>query len=132
MIPSPEQIKKRLSSSPSTGATIEENFNPEEDLESSDEITTELMDMIIKELGDASKVSVLVNGLGSTPLMELYIIYKKVNEILKTNKIEIHSSFVGEYVTSLEMNGASITLLNLDEELQPLLENPAQCSMFSV
>ena len=54
------------------------------------------------------------------------------NEILKTNKIEIHSSFVGEYVTSLEMNGASITLLKLDEELQPLLENPAHCSMFSV
>ena len=90
------------------------------------------MDMILKELGNASKVSVLVNGLGSTPLMELYIMYKKVNEILKTNKIEIHSSFVGEYVTSIEMNGASITLLKLDEELQPLLENPAHCSMFSV
>ena len=102
------------------------------DIKTADEITKELMDMILKELGNASKVSVLVNGLGSTPLMELYIMYKKVNEILKTNKIEIHSSFVGEYVTSLEMNGASITLLKLDEELQPLLENPAQCSMFSV
>ena len=102
------------------------------DIKSADEITTELMDIILKELGNASKVSVLVNGLGSTPLMELYIMYKKVNEILQSNKIEIHSSFVGEYVTSLEMNGASITLLKLDEELQPLLENPAHCSMFRV
>ena len=90
------------------------------------------MDLILKELVSASKVSVLVNGLGSTPLMELYVMYKKVNEILNKNKIEIHSSFVGEYVTSLEMNGASITLLKLDEELQPLLENPAHCSMFSI
>jgi len=102
------------------------------DIKSADEITTELMDLILKELDSLSKVSVLVNGLGSTPLMELYIMYKKVNEILNKNKIEIHSSFVGEYVTSLEMNGASITLLKLDEELQPLLENPAHCSMFSI
>ena len=102
------------------------------DIKSADDITTELMDIILKELGNASKVSVLVNGLGSTPLMELYIMYKKVNEILQSNKIEIHSSFVGEYVTSLEMNGASITLLKLDGELQPLLENPAHCSMFRV
>ena len=102
------------------------------DLKTADEITIELMDMILKEIGNTSKVSVLVNGLGSTPLMELYIMYKKVDEILKNNKIEIHSSFVGEYVTSLEMNGASITLLKLDDELQPLLENPAHCSMFRV
>ena len=102
------------------------------EIESADEITTELMNIILKELNNASKVSVLINGLGSTPLMELYIMFKKVKEILDKNKIEIHSSFVGEYVTSLEMNGASITLLNLDEELQPLLENPAHCSMFSI
>ncbi len=102
------------------------------EIKSADEITTELMNIILKELNNASKVSVLVNGLGSTPLMELYIMFKKVKEILDKNKIEIHSSFVGEYVTSLEMNGASITLLKLDGELQPLLENPAHCSMFSI
>ena len=102
------------------------------EIKSADEITTELMNIILKELNNASKVSVLVNGLGSTPLMELYIMFKKVKEILDKNKIEIHSSFVGEYVTSLEMNGASITLLKLDEDLQPLLENPAHCSMFSI
>ena len=102
------------------------------EIKSSDEITTELMNSILTELNSAPKVSVLINGLGSTPLMELYIMFKKVKEILDKSRIEIHSSFVGEYVTSLEMNGASITLLKLDEELQPLLENPAHCSMFSI
>lgn len=97
-----------------------------------DEITTELMDKILNEMNGSKKVSVLINGLGSTPLMELYIMYRKTYEILSKNNIEIHSSFVGEYVTSLEMNGASITIMKLDDELQPLLENEAHCSMFRV
>ena len=101
-------------------------------LQSADEITTELMDKILNEMDGSKKVSVLVNGLGSTPLMELYIMYRKTYEILKKNQIEIHSSFVGEYVTSLEMNGASITLMKLDDELQPLLERETLCSMFRV
>ena len=65
-----------------------------------DEITTELMDKILNEMNGSKKVSVLINGLGSTPLMELYIMYRKTYEILSKNNIEIHSSFVGEYVTS--------------------------------
>jgi len=101
-------------------------------LQSADEITTELMDKILNEMGNSKKVSVLINGLGSTPLMELYIMYRKTHEILNKNQIEIHSSFVGEYVTSLEMNGASITLMKLDDEIQPLLEHETLCSMFRV
>ena len=101
-------------------------------LQTADKITIELMDKILNEIDGSKKVSVLVNGLGSTPLMELYIMYKKIHEILGKNNIEIHSSFVGEYVTSLEMNGASITLMKLDDELQSLLEHEALCSMFKV
>jgi len=101
-------------------------------LQSADEITTELMDKILNEMGNSKKVSVLINGLGSTPLMELYIMYRKTHEILNKNQIAIHSSFVGEYVTSLEMNGASITLMKLDDEIQPLLEHETLCSMFRV
>ena len=101
-------------------------------IRSADEITTELMDKILDEMGDSKKVSVLVNGLGSTPLMELYIMYRKVHEIFGKNSIEIHSSFIGEYVTSLEMNGASITVMKLDKEIEPLLEKEALCSMFRV
>ena len=101
-------------------------------LQTADEITTELMEKILNEMNGSKKVSVLINGLGSTPLMELYIMYRKTHEILNNNQIEIHSSFVGEYVTSLEMNGASITIMKLDEELQPLLECETLCSMFRV
>ena len=101
-------------------------------LQTADEITTELMEKILNEMNGSKKVSVLINGLGSTPLMELYIMYRKTHEILNKNQIEIHSSFVGEYVTSLEMNGASITIMKLDEELQPLLERETLCSMFRV
>jgi dihydroxyacetone kinase-like protein len=90
------------------------------------------MEKILNEMNGSKKVSVLINGLGSTPLMELYIMYRKTHEILNNNQIEIHSSFVGEYVTSLEMNGASITIMKLDEELQPLLERETLCSMFRV
>ena len=101
-------------------------------LRAADDITVELMEKILNEMDGCKKVSVLVNGLGSTPLMELYIMYRKVHEILGKNNIEIHSSFVGEYVTSLEMNGASITVIKLDDELQPLLEEETLCSMFRV
>ena len=101
-------------------------------LQTADEITIELMDKILNEIDGSKKVSVLVNGLGSTPLMELYIMYKKIHEILDKNNIEIQSSFIGEYVTSLEMNGASITLMKLDDELQSLLEHEALCPMFKV
>ena len=101
-------------------------------LRTADDITVELMEKILNEMNGSKKVSVLINGLGSTPLMELYIMYRKVHEILGKNNIEIHSSFVGEYVTSLEMNGASITVIKLDDELQPLLEEETLCSMFRV
>ena len=95
--------------------------------------TVELMEKILNEMNGSKKVDVLVNGLGSTPLMELYIMYRKVREIhLVKIILKFISSFVGEYVTSLEMNGASITVIKLDDELQPLLEEETTCSMFRV
>ena len=107
---------------------MEKQVLEKEKLRTADDITVELMEKILNEMMGL-KVSVLVNGLGST-LMELYIMYRKVHEILGKNNNKIHSSFVGEYVTSLEMNGASITVIKLDDELQPLLEEETLCSMF--
>lgn len=69
-----------------------------------------------------SEVAVLVNGLGATPLMELFILYHDVHTILTKNNIKIHRSFVGNYMTSLEMAGCSLTLLKLDDELKQLLD----------
>ena len=67
----------------------------------------------------------MVNGLGSTPLMELYIANKTVNEILTNKGIKIYNTFVGEYMTSLEMAGYSVSILKLDDELKELLDAKA-------
>ena len=72
-----------------------------------------------------SEVAVLVNGLGGTPLMELYIMYNEVEKLLSAKGIRIYKSFVGNYTTSLEMAGCSVTLLKLDEELKHYLDAPA-------
>lgn len=74
----------------------------------------------------------MVNGLGATPLMELYIVNKKVNRILKDNGVKVYKTFVGEFMTSLEMAGCSITILKLDEELKVLLDSQANTLAFKV
>jgi dihydroxyacetone kinase len=77
-----------------------------------------------------SDVAVLVNGLGATPYEELYVLYRRVKQILDSQKIHIRQKFIGEYVTSLEMAGASVSLMRLDEELDAMLRAPAHCPMF--
>lgn len=98
-----------------------------EEIKTSDEITEHLVNKILDDmhLEDGTEVAVMVNGLCSTPLMELYIVNKKVNEMLTEKGIKIHKTFVGEFMTSLEMAGFSVTLLKLDDELKELLEAPA-------
>ena len=81
-----------------------------------------LTDMSL-ELG--TEVAVMVNGLASTPLMELYIVNRKVHKILDEKGIKVYKTFVGEFMTSLEMAGCSVTLLKLDDELKVLLDAPA-------
>jgi dihydroxyacetone kinase-like protein len=71
-----------------------------------------------------SEVALMVNGLGATPLMELYILNNEVEKVLSKHNIKIHKTFVGDYMTALEMSGCSITLLKLDDELKELLDAP--------
>jgi dihydroxyacetone kinase-like protein len=71
-----------------------------------------------------SEVAVLINGLGATPLMELYILNNEVEKILKENGIVVFKTFVGNYMTSLEMAGCSVSILKLDEEMKELLNDP--------
>jgi dihydroxyacetone kinase-like protein len=73
-----------------------------------------------------SDVAVMVNGLGATPLMELHILYNEVEKVLSAKGIGIHRAFVGNYMTSLEMAGCSVTLLKLDVELKDLLDAPCR------
>ncbi len=97
-------------------------------LKTAHEITVELMDKIVNDLpyNAGDEVAVMVNGMGATPLMELYIIYNEVAEYLKAKHIKIYRNYVGEYMTSLEMGGFSISLLKLDQELKGLLDHPCE------
>ncbi|EJQ02160.1 dihydroxyacetone kinase subunit DhaK [Bacillus cereus] len=88
-----------------------------------------LSDMQLK-IGD--KVAVMVNGLGGTPLMELYILNKMINIILNKIGIDICKTYVGEYITTIDMAGFSITLLKLDEQLTALLNDPANTTNWRV
>ena len=97
-------------------------------LKSADEITAMLMEPIIKDLpfkaGD--RVLLFVNGMGGTPLIELYIVYRKAVEILAANGITVARNLIGPYITSLEMAGASITVLKLDDDLLSLWDAPVK------
>ena len=103
-----------------------------EPLRTADEVTDEMLERIFAELPSArgDKVAVLVNSLGSTPLMELYLVSRRVRERLERKGIGIHRTLVGNYCTSLEMAGASITIMALDDELTELLDHPCDCAMF--
>lgn len=101
-------------------------------LRQADEVADEMMDAILGEMdaGRGERVAVLVNSLGSTPLMELYILYARVAARLAEAGLAVHRALVGPYCTSLEMAGASITVMHLDDELTGLLEHPCDCAMF--
>lgn len=101
-------------------------------LRTADEVVEEMLPAVISDLpyqrGD--EVSVLVNGLGATPKEELYVMYRKVDDMLKAEGISVYHTYVGEFATSMEMAGASISLLKLDDELKPLLAKPANTPFF--
>jgi len=95
-------------------------------LASADEIADMLVAPILEEGVFARGDSVLafVNGMGGTPLIELYVVYRKVVEILRARGIEIARNLVGSYITSLEMAGTSVTLLKLDDEMTRYWDAP--------
>jgi len=97
-----------------------------------DEIATDIVERLVKDFGfqGGEEVSVLVNGLGATPPEELYIMYRKIHQILSSRHVKIYRPYIGEYATSLEMAGCSITLFKLDDELKPLLDAPASSPFF--
>ena len=92
-----------------------------------DEITGTIAKKVIDDipLKSGDEVAVLINGLGATPPEELYIIYNKVHDILNDHGIKEYRNYIGEYATSMEMAGASLTLLRLNDEFKTLLDAPA-------
>jgi dihydroxyacetone kinase-like protein len=101
---------------------------------SADEITEKMTLDVLEDLPFQSndEVVVLINGLGGTPQMELYICYRKVKKMLDERNIKVGGSYVGEFFTGLEMAGFSVTLMKLDEELKQLLIAPADTPYYKI
>ena len=93
-------------------------------LESASEVARRMCDVILPDLpfNNGDQVVLILSGLGSTPVMELYILFNDVEKILSEKGIKIHLSYVGNYFTSLEMAGATLTLMKLDDELKECIE----------
>lgn len=99
---------------------------------SGNEITDIIMEQILADLPfeKNDEVSVILNGLGSTSLLEMYIIYKRIDEILRERNINVYKSWVGEFFTSMEMGGFSITLTKLDEHIKKCIDYPVNAVHF--
>ena len=96
-------------------------------MRTADEIAATLVDRVVNDMpfvaGD--EVAVLVNSLGATPLEELYVLYRKIDELLREKGLVLHRPYVGRYACSMEMQGMSLSLMKLDDELKRLLDAPA-------
>ncbi len=102
--------------------------------ETADDVTDRLLMPILDELDipQGDNVAVLVNGLGATTLLELYVLHRRVAQVLKERQISIHHSWVGEYCTSLEMGGASVSIMKLDDDLTRWLDHPCETPALKV
>jgi dihydroxyacetone kinase-like protein len=103
-------------------------------MKSANALAQEMLDHVLPELNLArgSSVAVLVNSLGATPHEELYILYRYVAQALADLSVKVAMPLVGRYATSMEMTGASLTVMALDAELERLLRAPADCPFWRV
>lgn len=87
-----------------------------------------MLDFVLNDmpLEQGQEVALLISGLGATPVMELYIYYAEIERRLTAKGVRVHRRYVGNYFTSLEMMGVTLTLMTLDDELKTLLDMPAQ------
>ncbi|GAD51399.1 phosphoenolpyruvate-dihydroxyacetone phosphotransferase, dihydroxyacetone binding subunit DhaK [Halarchaeum acidiphilum MH1-52-1] len=104
------------------------------DAMSADEVADTLLDEVLDDLGIESgeEVVTIVNGMGGTPLSELYIVQRRVAERLGEEGVDVHDAWVGDYMTSLDMEGCSVTVCRVDDELKELLAAPAETPALTV
>jgi dihydroxyacetone kinase-like protein len=101
---------------------------------SADEVTDELTEAVLAdlELDAGQEVVTIVNGMGGTPQMELFVVNRRLQELLGERDIETWDAWVGDYMTSLDMAGCSITVCAVDDELKSLLAAPAETPAMTV
>ena len=99
------------------------------ELEDAAGIAKRMVDVVLPDYPfvEGDEVAVLVSGLGATPVMELYVLYDEIEKLLTEKGIRIHRSYVGNYFTSMEMMGATLTVMKLDDELKELIDMPVNC-----
>ncbi|UOQ43983.1 dihydroxyacetone kinase subunit DhaK [Halobacillus salinarum] len=104
------------------------------DLPSADQLSEKLLDEVMPELElkQGDEVALMVNGMGATPLMELYILNNHLHDLLTNKGITVADTKVGNFMTALEMAGASITILKLDNELKTQLQAPSKTIAFTI
>jgi dihydroxyacetone kinase-like protein len=97
------------------------------ELEPADTMASHMIDIVIPDYPFAAgdDVVILVSGLGATPVMELYVLYDEIERLVTEKGIKIYKAYVGNYFTSLEMMGVTLTMMKLDEELKELIDLPA-------
>ena len=100
--------------------------------EPADAVVTEIMDVLVPELklGKGDEVCVLVNSLGATPMMDLFVAFRKVSLILEDLGVKVHKTFIGTYASTMNMPGTSVTLLKVDDELKRLVDYPTNAPYF--
>lgn len=105
-----------------------------EKLATADELAEKMVDKIVSDIPykEGDEVALLINGLGATPLMELYLLNNSASAAISKRGIKIYKTFVGNYMTSIDMAGASITLLKLDDEMKALLDSPSDAPAMKV
>ncbi|MFW6321614.1 MAG: dihydroxyacetone kinase subunit DhaK [Halohasta sp.] len=104
------------------------------DMMSADEITDHLTEKVLEDLDldEGQEIITMVNGMGGTPQSELFILNRRLQEIVSDHGLETWDAWVGDYMTSLDMMGASITVAAVDDELKELLDAPADTPALTV
>ena len=102
-------------------------------LEPADQVARLLVESILADLGHptGAELALLVNGMGATSHLDLYILYRGARRVLEGSGCRVSRSYVGEFITTLEMSGASVTVMVLDDELRALLDAPARTVGFT-
>jgi len=100
-------------------------------LQTADQITDALLEAIMGDIDlRGGEITIMLNSLGATPLEELYIMYRRALQVFAANDVRVYRPYVGRFATSMEMAGASITVMKLDAELKRLLDAPASSPFF--